>query len=60
MAKVGRPKEVNPRDKIIGVRLTEKEYNELLAYNETHNQTITQTVVEGLNSLYEKKPFNGQ
>lgn len=58
MAKIGRPKEVNPRDKVIGVRLTEEEHSKLLEYTEVHNQTITQTVVEGLNSLYEKKPCN--
>lgn len=55
MAKIGRPKEVNPRDKTIGVRLTGEEYKKLLAYTENHNQIITQTVVDGLNYLYEKK-----
>lgn len=58
MARMGRPKEPNPRDKTIGVRLTEEEHKRLLAYTEDHNQTITQTVVEGLNYLYERMPVN--
>lgn len=58
MAKIGRPKETNPRSNTIGVRLTDEEHQRLLAYTEKHNQTITQTVVEGLNYLYERKSFD--
>ena len=36
MAKPGRPKEDNPRETIVGVRLTKEERNSLLAYAKDH------------------------
>lgn len=56
--KMGRPKEENPRDKSITVRLTQKEHEQLMEYSEKNDKTITQVVVEGLNNLYEKKTGN--
>ena len=51
--KVGRPKEDNPKNKSIGLRLRKDDYDRLMDYTEEHNQTITQVVVDGLNLLYE-------
>lgn len=54
MGHAGRPKEENPRDQKITIRLTKYEREELMNYTEEHNQTITQVVSDALSLLYEK------
>ena len=51
MAKMGRPKVESPRDKMINIRLTEKEYEKLAAYASANNQTITQVVLQRIKSV---------
>ena len=55
MGRVGRPKEANPRDHKITVRLTKESRDELMDYTDIHNQTITQVVTSALNLLYDKE-----
>lgn len=47
MAKMGRPKVDNPRKQNVSLRLTAKEHEDLLSYSRQHNQTVTQTIVQG-------------
>ncbi|MDO5156639.1 MAG: hypothetical protein Q4D51_11810 [Eubacteriales bacterium] len=54
MGRAGRPKEENPRDQKITIRLTKEEREELMAYTDKHDQTITQVVSDALSLLYEK------
>ncbi len=54
MAKMGRPKEENPRVKTIGIRLTNDEYTCIKEYASTHNTTITQTVLKGIRDYISK------
>lgn len=44
MAKMGRPKAENPKDKRIGIRMTAEEYNHLIQYAQRNNQTISEAV----------------
>lgn len=55
MAKMGRPKIDTPKLKMVGVRLTDKEHEKLKEYAANHDQTITQTLLAGIESLYEKE-----
>lgn len=55
MAKMGRPKIDTPKLKMVGVRLTDKEHEKLKKYAARHNQTITETLLAGIESLYEKE-----
>ena len=55
MAKMGRPKIDTPKLKMVGVRLTDEEHDKLKNYAANHNQTITQTLLEGIENLYEKE-----
>lgn len=54
MGRAGRPKEDNPRDQKITIRLTKEEREELMAYTDKHDQTITQVVSDALSLLYKK------
>lgn len=54
MGRAGRPKEENPRDQKITIRLTKEEREELMAYTDKHDQTITQVVSDALSLLYGK------
>lgn len=51
MAKVGRPKEDNPKETIVGVRLTKEEHNRLLSYAKDHDMTITQVLKDGVKEV---------
>ena len=44
MAKMGRPKAENPKDKRIGIRMTAEEYEHLIQYAKHYNQTISEAV----------------
>ena len=40
---------------MVGVRLTDEEHDKLKKYAANHNQNITQTLLAGIESLYEKE-----
>ena len=52
LAKVGRRKVDKPKEKLLGVRLTAEDHEELRKRAEEHGLTITQAVLEGLKLLY--------
>ena len=51
--KDGRPLVENPRNQVLGVRVTKEEYEQVKAYSSEHQQSISQTVLEGLKLLYQ-------
>lgn len=53
MAKMGRPKCDNPKQRNLGVRVSEEEYIKLKQYAAEHNLTITQVLQSGLELLYQ-------
>ena len=55
MARTGRPRLENPRNNGVFIRLTEDEHTEIVEYAQKHNLTITQTLVQGFQSLKGKK-----
>ncbi len=55
LARTGRPKLENPRNKGVFIRLTEKEYTIITEYASDHNLTITQTLVQGFQKLWEQE-----
>lgn len=55
MAKMGRPKADNPRIRSVTVRMTPDQYEELLSYSQKHDQTVTQTILQGYNLLISKE-----
>lgn len=44
MAGRGRPKSEKPLDKKVSVRFTQKEYDILLEYAQTHKMSVTQVI----------------
>lgn len=44
MAGRGRPKSEKPLDKKVSVRFTQKEYDILLEYAQTHKMSVTQAI----------------
>lgn len=55
MARTGRPRSENPRTQGIFIRLTEDEHTDIKKYAQKHNQTITQTLVEGFQTLQKQE-----
>ena len=53
MAKVGRHKVDNPKEKLVGVRLTVEEHEKLRQRAKEHNLSMTQAVLQGIRLLYE-------
>lgn len=53
MAKIGRPKKEETKRNIIGVRLSEENYNQLMQYATEHGLTITQIVQMALDNLFQ-------
>lgn len=51
VARTGRPRLENPRKEGVFIRLTVDEHTRLREYAESHNLTITQTLVQGFNLL---------
>jgi len=51
LAKMGRPKSENPRDKRVMIRFTEAEYRKLEKYAAKRNLTITEAVRVGVGIL---------
>ena len=59
MAKMGRPKIDNPKQKSIGIRMSEEEREKLLQYASEHDKTITEVVQEAVNKLYDADEDKG-
>jgi len=59
MAKMGRPKIDKPKQKSIGIRMSEEEREKLLRYASEHDKTITEVVQEAVNRLYDADADNG-
>ena len=55
MPRTGRPKLENPRSEGIFIRLTRDEKTAVLKYAEEHDQTITQTLVDGFRLLQKRR-----
>ena len=53
MARMGRPKIDKPKQKSIGIRMSEEEREKLLQYASEHDKTITEVVQEAVNKLYD-------
>lgn len=51
MAKIGRPKKDEIRDKSFGVRVTNEEYKLIREYAQAHGMTITETLLKGVREL---------
>ena len=50
--KSGRPQSENPKQSVLGVRVTTEEHERIKQYAIRHHQTISQVVLEGLELLY--------
>ncbi|SHH07463.1 hypothetical protein SAMN02745229_00157 [Butyrivibrio fibrisolvens DSM 3071] len=55
MAKMGRPKTENPKSSKISIRFTDEEFEQLKKRADQNNQTITETIREGVRQLFETK-----
>ena len=55
MAKMGRPKSDVIKDKIVTIRMSAEEHQKLRDYSEKHQQTITETLKEGVDFLYKTR-----
>lgn len=53
MAKKGRPKSECPKQRSLGIRVTEQEYKELKTYASKYNLTITEMLKKGLELFME-------
>ena len=56
---MGRPKIDKPKQKSIGIRMSEEEREKLLRYASEHDKTITEVVQEAVNRLYDADEDNG-
>ena len=54
MAKMGRPKSENSKKKVLSVRVEDSMYEQICAYAQKHNMTVTEVVLESLERLLEK------
>lgn len=52
MARTGRPKSVNPKKKLFGLKMTEEEAARLSEYASKHDMTITQVLRKGIDLQY--------
>lgn len=52
MKKIGRPKLDVTKNKVVTLRMSGEEYKRLRHYSEDHQQTITDTIKEGVFLLY--------
>lgn len=55
MGKMGRPKSDIIKDRIVTIRMSDEEYSRLKEYSRKHQQTITETIKEGVSLLYEAR-----
>ena len=51
-----RPKTDDPREKSLGVRVTDDEYKAIKEYATKHDMTITETLLKGVKELMKEKP----
>lgn len=51
MAKMGRPKVEEVKDKSINMRVTPAEYKKIKEYAQSHNLTITQVLQKGVEKI---------
>lgn len=54
----GRPQVENPKKKVLGVRVTSDEHEQIAQYAKEHHKTISQVVLERLEFLQEKNKSN--
>ena len=54
----GRPQVENPKKKVLGVRVTSDEHEQITQYAKEHHKTISQVVLERLEILQEKNKSN--
>ncbi|WP_073385017.1 CopG family transcriptional regulator [Butyrivibrio fibrisolvens] len=52
---MGRPKTENPKSSKISIRFTDEEFEQLKKRADQNNQTITETIREGVRQLFETK-----
>lgn len=50
----GRPQVENPKKKVLGVRVTSDEHEQITQYAKEHHKTISQVVLERLEFLQDK------
>lgn len=55
MSKIGRPKSDVIKDRIVTVRMSDEEHKRLKEYSQKHQQTVTETIKEGVNLLYKMR-----
>lgn len=55
MGKIGRPKLDVIKDRIVTIRMSYEEHNKLKEYSKKHQQTITETIKEGVDLLYKTR-----
>lgn len=55
MAKLGRPPAEDPKSYRVTVRMSKSDYERLSAYAKANEQTITETMLEGVELLMKKK-----
>ena len=53
VARTGRPKSDNPKNSMIGLKLTEDEAAKLREYASKHDMTITEVLQRGIDLQYE-------
>lgn len=59
VARTGRPKSENPKNTLIGLKLTEEEAAKLREYASKHDMTITQVLKKGIDMQYAmEKPLS--
>ena len=52
VAKMGRPKSANPKNTLIGLKLTEEEATKLREYASKHDMTVTEVLQKGIDLQY--------
>lgn len=55
MGKVGHPIVEKPRNRKVTVRMTQEEYAKLYEYNESHDKTISETMLEAFEYFMKSK-----
>lgn len=60
MARTGRPKSANPKNNLIGLKLTEEEAAKLREYASKHDMTITQVLQRGIHLQYAMDETEGR
>ena len=56
----GRPQVENPKQSVLGVRVTAEDHEKINKYASDHHQTISQVVLDGLDLLYNKEETKAQ